>query len=69
MNALFVRSSGGYIFDAIRKERHAPKNDWKWDVERKKLSKIPPIPGEGRVNFGIAANDGKRICRKNRLNC
>ena len=35
-------------------------NDWKWDIEEKKLEKIPPIPGYGRVNFGIAANNGEK---------
>ena len=50
---------GGYLFDPIRKERRAPGNDWKWDIEEQKLEKIPPIPGPGRINFGIAANGGK----------
>jgi len=51
---------GGYLFDPIRKERRTPSNDWKWDIEEKKLEKIPPIPGDyGRINFGIAANNGK----------
>lgn len=50
---------GGYLFDPIRKERRAPSNDWKWDIEEKKLEKIPPIPGYGRINFGIAANNGE----------
>ncbi|CAF2479719.1 unnamed protein product [Rotaria sp. Silwood2] len=49
---------GGYLFDPIRKERRAPSNDWKWDIEEKKLEKIPPLPGHGRINFGIAANNG-----------
>ncbi len=51
---------GGYLFDPIRKERRTPSNDWKWDIEEKKLEKIPSIPGDyGRINFGIAANNGK----------
>lgn len=56
-----MRTIGGYIFDPIRKERQAPANDWKWDIEEKKLEKISPIPGDGRINFGIAANNGEEI--------
>ncbi len=50
---------GGYLFDPIRRERRPPLNDWKWDMEEKKLEKISPIPGYGRINFGIAANNGQ----------
>lgn len=49
---------GGYLFDPVRKERRVPTNDWKWNIEEKKLEKIPTIPGHGLINFGIAANDG-----------
>ncbi len=56
---LIVDIIGGYLFDPIRKERRAPPNDWRWDIEEKKLEKIPSIPGYGRVNFGIAANNGE----------
>ncbi|UJR35937.1 hypothetical protein I4U23_028678 [Adineta vaga] len=52
---------GGYLFDPFRKERRPPDNDWRWDIEEKKLEKIPPIPGYGRINFGIAANNGKVV--------
>ncbi|CAF0732808.1 unnamed protein product [Rotaria sordida] len=52
---------GGYLFDSIRKERRAPSNDWKWNIEEKKLEKIPPVPGRGRINFGVAANNGKMV--------
>ncbi|CAF1541298.1 unnamed protein product [Adineta ricciae] len=48
---------GGYLFDPFRKERRPPGNDWRWDIDEKKLEKIPPIPGYGRINFGIAANN------------
>ncbi|CAF3298650.1 unnamed protein product [Rotaria socialis] len=58
----FVYVVGGYLFDPIQKERRAPSNDWRWDIEEKKLEKIPPIPpGHGRINFGIAANNGKLV--------
>ncbi|CAF1534299.1 unnamed protein product [Adineta ricciae] len=52
---------GGYLFDPFRKERRPPGNDWRWDMDEKKLEKIPPIPGYGRINFGIAANNGKVV--------
>lgn len=50
---------GGYLFDPIRKERQTPSNDWRWNIEEKKLEKIPSIPGQGRINFGVAANNGR----------
>ena len=50
---------GGYLFDPVRKERRTPPNDWKWNIDEKKLEKIPSIPGDGRINFGIAANNGR----------
>lgn len=59
IQSLLLIIIGGYLFDPIRKERRAPVNDWKWDIEEKKLEKIPPIPGQGRINFGIAANGGE----------
>ncbi|CAF1474430.1 unnamed protein product, partial [Adineta steineri] len=57
----YIYIIGGYLFDPLLKERRAPSNDWKWDIEEKKLEKIPPVPGYGRINFGIAANNGKMV--------
>jgi hypothetical protein len=53
---------GGYLFDLKKKERRIPSNDWRWTIDEKKLEKIPPIPGYGRINFGIAANNGIHHC-------
>jgi hypothetical protein len=46
---------GGYLFDAIHRERQRPTNDWRWNFREQKLQKIPSIPGDVRINFGIAA--------------
>lgn len=54
-----LRLIGGYLFDPVRKERRVPSNDWRWNIEERKLEKIAPIPGYGRINFGIAANNGR----------
>ncbi|CAF0998050.1 unnamed protein product [Adineta steineri] len=52
---------GGYIVDNETGEKRAPKRDYFYNNTSKELISIPPLPGNGRMGFGLAATDDNKI--------
>ncbi|CAF0988230.1 unnamed protein product [Rotaria sp. Silwood1] len=52
---------GGYIVDAKTGQKKAPENDYLYSNNTKELIELPPIPGNGRMGFGLAATDDSKI--------